>query len=180
MKDFDIRLEIFSETDFDTLISWVKDENELIQFAGPIFSFPLTKEQLHDNLADIKRHAFKIIHNDTNTTIGYGEVYKTDEQNSRLCKILIGDKKFRGKGYGIILTKLLTQWSFDNLKVNFIDLNVYDFNNFAIKAYEGVGFKKTTTNELTTQVGNENWTSYKMTIGREEFYKKSQLKTTNS
>ncbi len=45
-----IRIEKFSETDFDTLLSWVKDEKELIQFAGPIFSFPLTKEQLIKHL----------------------------------------------------------------------------------------------------------------------------------
>jgi RimJ/RimL family protein N-acetyltransferase len=179
MKDCDIRLKKFSETDFDRLISWVKDEKELIQFAGLIFSFPLTKDQLRNYLLDTKRHVFKVIHNDTNTTIGHCEAYKTGEQNSRLCRILIGDKKFRGKGYGTILTKLLTEWSFDNLNVNFIDLNVYDFNNSAIKSYEGVGFKKTATNELTTQVGNENWTSYKMTVGREEFYEKSQQKTTN-
>lgn len=176
----DIRLENFSETDFDTLISWVKDEKELIQFAGPIFNFPLTKEQLRNYIADIKRHAFKIIHNDTNTTIGHCEAYKTDEQNSRLCRILIGDKSFRGKGYGTILTKLLTEWSFDNLQTNFVDLNVYDFNTSAIKSYENVGFKKIAINEGTIQVNNKNWTSYKMTVTRAEFYEKTRQNTTNS
>ena len=179
-NDQDIRLEKFSETDFDTLISWVKDEKELIQFAGPIFSFPLTKEQLHNYLADTKRHAFKIIHNDTNTTIGHCEAYKTDEQNSRLCRILIGDKNFRGKGYGTLLTRILTKWTFDNLQANFVDLNVYDFNTFAIKSYESVGFKITAINEMTTQVNNENWTSYKMTVYRENFFEKTRQKTTNS
>jgi RimJ/RimL family protein N-acetyltransferase len=88
----------------------IKIENfsELIQFAGTIFSFPLTKEQLRNYLADSKRYTFKIIHNDTNTTIGHCEAYKMDEQNSRLCRILIGDKTFHGKGYGTILTKILT------------------------------------------------------------------------
>ena len=179
-NDQDIRLEKFSETDFDTLISWVKDEKELIQFAGPIFSFPLTKEQLHNYLADTKRHAFKIIHNDTNTTIGHCEAYKTDKQNSRLCRILIGDKNFRGKGYGTLLTRILTKWTFDNLQANFVDLNVYDFNTFAIKSYESVGFKITAINEMTTQVNNENWTSYKMTVYRENFFEKTRQKTTNS
>lgn len=176
----DIRLEKFSETDFDTLLSWVKEEKELIQFAGPIFSFPLTREQLRNYLTDTKRHAFKVIHNDTNTTIGHCEAYKTDKQNSKLCRILIGDKNFRGKGYGTILIKILTEWSFDNLNTNFVDLNVYDFNTSAIKSYENVGFKKIYTNQATTQVNNENWASYKMTVTREEFYEKIRQKTTNS
>ncbi|MBS1653131.1 MAG: GNAT family N-acetyltransferase [Bacteroidetes bacterium] len=176
----DIRLEKFSKTDFDTLLSWIKDEKELIQFAGPIFSFPLTKEQLSNYVADSKRNAFKIIHNDTNRVIGHCEAYKTDKQNSRLCRILIGDKNFRGKGYGTILAKLLTEWSFDNLHTNFVDLNVYDFNASAIKSYENVGFKKIAINEMTTQVNSENWTSYKMIVTREDFYEKTRQKTTNS
>ncbi len=179
-NDQTLRLEKFSEIDFDTLLSWVKDEKELIQFAGPIFSFPLTKDQLQNYLKDTKRHAFKIIHHDTNMSIGHCEAYKTNEQNSRLCRILIGDKNFRGRGYGTILTKILTEWCFDNLNTNFVDLNVYDFNNIAIKSYENVGFKKEIINEETTQVKNENWTSYKMTVTRKEFYEKTQQKTTNS
>ncbi|KIA90203.1 GNAT family N-acetyltransferase [Kaistella jeonii] len=178
--DPNIRIETFFEKDFNTLISWVKDEKELIQFAGPIFSFPLTKEQLSKYLSDSKRHAFKIIHSDTNTTIGHCEAYKTDELNSRLCRILIGDKNFRGKGYGTILTKILTEWSFDNLNTKSVDLNVYDFNTSAIKSYENVGFKITSINETTTQVNNENWKSYKMTVTREKFNEKTRQKTTNS
>ena len=180
MDNRDIRIENFSEADFDILISWIKDEKELIQFAGSIFRFPLTKEQLYNYLTDTKRHAFKIIHNDTNTTIGHCEAYKTNEQNSKLCRILIGDKNFRNKGYATLLTQLLTDWSFDNLGVHFIDLNVYDFNIYAIKSYENVGFKKMVINKASTQVNNENWTSYKMTVGREEFYEKLRQKTTNS
>lgn len=180
MNDCEIKLENFSETDFETLISWVKDEKELMQFAGPIFSFPLTKEQLRSYIADTERYAFKIIHSATNTTIGHCEAYKTDDQNSRLGRILIGDKKFRGKGYGTLLTKLLTGWIFDNLQVSFVDLNVYDFNTSAIKSYENVGFKIVGINETTTLVSNENWTSYKMRVDRENFHEKIQQKTTNS
>ena len=180
MKHQDIRLEHFSESDFTTLISWIKDDKELMQFAGPIFSFPLTKEQLHNYIADTNRHVFKIIHNDTNTVIGHCESYKTDEQNSRLCRILIGNKNYRGIGYGTLLTKLLTKWTFDNSHSNFVELNVYDFNTSAIKSYENAGFKKIAINEAITQINDENWKSYKMTVERETFYKTLQQETTNN
>jgi len=43
-----ISLENFSENDFEKLISWVSNKEDLIQFAGSIFNFPLTKEQLNN------------------------------------------------------------------------------------------------------------------------------------
>lgn len=172
MNDYGIRMESFSEADFDTLISWISSEKELVQFAGPTFRFPLTKEQLSEHLEDSRRYAFKIIHTKANQPIGYCEAYHADEQNGRLCRVIIGDKNYRGKGYGTLLAKLLTAWTFDNLHVNSINLNVYDFNAAAIRSYENAGFKKMAVNEMTTQIENENWGSFKMAIEREVFYKK--------
>ncbi len=57
----EIFLHEFTHKDFENLISWVNNEKELIQFAGPIFSFPLTKEQLNDYLKDPNRYPFKIV-----------------------------------------------------------------------------------------------------------------------
>jgi len=142
-----------------------------VQFAGPVFSFPLTREQLEDNLADRRRHAFNIILEDSNQVIGYGEVYHTDAYQSRLCRILIGDIHTRGKGYGKKGTAKLLTWSFDHLHTDVVDLNVYSFNTAAIKAYESIGFKKIAVNESLVVVDHEEWISYNMKVTREEFYK---------
>jgi hypothetical protein len=48
-----IELQNFGEEDFDRLISWIKDEDEMIQFAGPAFTYPLTREQLLKYASDI-------------------------------------------------------------------------------------------------------------------------------
>jgi len=37
-----ITLEPFDREDFERLINWVDNEEILVQFGGPIFSFPLT------------------------------------------------------------------------------------------------------------------------------------------
>lgn len=174
-----ITFEPFTDADFDRLISWIKNEKELVQFAGPVFNFPLTRAQLHNYLIDPKRHAFKIIHVDTHTVIGHCEAYQEDEQHSRLCRILIGDKSFRGKGYGTVLTKMLTEWIFENLQAEYITLNVYDFNAAAIKSYEKAGFVITAVNENKIQVCDEMWTSYKMRVDRENFYNITKQKPTN-
>jgi len=41
-----IKLEPFTSKDFLRLINWMDSERELVQFAGPIFSYPLTENQL--------------------------------------------------------------------------------------------------------------------------------------
>jgi len=53
-----IKLEQFDETDFDRLISWVDSEEFMLQFAGPIFTFPLTIDQLESYISDKNRFAF--------------------------------------------------------------------------------------------------------------------------
>ncbi len=165
-----IRLEIFDESDFDTLIAWIKDEIELVQFAGPIFNFPLTTEQLRHYISDNKRHVFKVIFTATNKSIGHCEVYQSNDYNCRLCRVLIGDKGFRGKGIGKLLVKQLTDWAFCNLNAHFVDLNVFDFNLSAIKSYENVGFEIIGINESTIKINNEIWTSLRMKIDKEKFY----------
>ena len=41
-----IELKPFTENDFPIFKSWIHSEEELFQFAGPIFTYPLTDEQL--------------------------------------------------------------------------------------------------------------------------------------
>ena len=67
-----ISLENFSENDFEKLISWIKSEEELIQFAGSIFNFPLTKEQLEKYIKIPEVNAYKLIYN--NIHIGHAEI----------------------------------------------------------------------------------------------------------
>lgn len=45
-----IELKPFTEEDFEVIKSWVGNAEELFQFAGPIFSFPLTDIQLRKYL----------------------------------------------------------------------------------------------------------------------------------
>lgn len=44
-----IRLEPFSKNDFSRLMNWIGSKRELVQFAGPIFSYLLTEDQLNDD-----------------------------------------------------------------------------------------------------------------------------------
>ncbi len=54
-----IELQPFRTEDAQTLISKIKDERMLLQFAGPAYHFPLTDHQLEADLLNEKRRLFK-------------------------------------------------------------------------------------------------------------------------
>lgn len=55
-----IELESFAKEHYDDLISWIDNEEELMQFAGPVYTYPLTERQLDNALKDEKRYAFSV------------------------------------------------------------------------------------------------------------------------
>ena len=101
-----IKLEPFTENDFENLISWITSERELVQFAGPIFSYPLTKNQLNDYLTKEDLIPKKIVDIESGEVIGHCELNFLNEF-PRLARILIGNKKYRGKGLGKQLVTLM-------------------------------------------------------------------------
>ena len=54
--------------------------------------------------------------------------------------IVLGEKDYWGKGYGTEATRLTMRFGFDELNLNRIQLEVYDFNPRARRAYEKAGF----------------------------------------
>jgi len=55
-------------------------------------------------------------------------------------RILIGDKKYWGRGIGTECTKMIIDYGFDRLNLNMIWLGVNIENKAAIRVYEKVGF----------------------------------------
>jgi ribosomal-protein-alanine N-acetyltransferase len=55
--------------------------------------------------------------------------------------IMIGDKKFWGKGAGLEATRLMVEYGFDRLNLRRIDLGVFAEHKAAVRCYEKAGFK---------------------------------------
>ena len=55
--------------------------------------------------------------------------------------IVIGEKKYWNKGYGLDAVNSLIDFAFNKLNLNCIELNVYKYNHRAIKLYKKCGFK---------------------------------------
>lgn len=71
VMDIDIELKPFKMEDWEYLQKWIKNERELIQFAGPVFSFPVDRRQVKSYISEPERTTFKI---DIDNKIRYGSV----------------------------------------------------------------------------------------------------------
>jgi RimJ/RimL family protein N-acetyltransferase len=170
-----IYLEPFDRQHYDDLISWVENEEELMQFAGPLFKFPLTPEQLDESISDKNRIAFRLVDGESNKGIGHAEIYLL-ENSVKLGRILIGDKTHRGRGLCPRIMKLLLDYAFANLDKDLIELNVFDWNQGAIKCYEKVGFVINPEKKLLRQVKDQTWTAINMRIDRSKYETGIQVK----
>lgn len=163
----------FEEADFDRFKSWIRSPEELLQFAGPYFSFPVTDEQLKKYIDDPKRRPYKIVSTETNNVIGHCEL-NFERSIPRLSRILIADNTERNKGYGKKTINAMLKLLFDDNTYDQADLNVYDWNTSAIKCYEGVGFKINEGATTETSIGIETWKGLNMQITKSNWLAKTQ------
>ncbi|MFP3599256.1 GNAT family N-acetyltransferase [Chryseobacterium sp. SIMBA_029] len=143
------------------LISEIKDEKMLLQFAGPAYHFPLTKEQLAQDLSNENRTFFRVVETASGTTIGHAQIF-LKEKTFLLGRILIWDEDNRGKGYGKKLVLQLTEYGFSNFDKDTAELNVYNWNTGAIECYKKAGFEIDPTVMSEVYFEGEKWTSINM------------------
>ena len=171
-----IIIEEFTEKDFKNLITWIDSKEELMQFAGPQLKFPLTNEQLQETLTNKNVFAFKIVENSKNSPIGHAEIFIKDNSFA-LARILIGDKKMRGKGLGKIIVDKLLEFGFNNFDKNTAELNVFDWNVSAIKCYEKVGFEVNPNLKFERKINDETWIAINMRIDKNKWQEIKNKKT---
>jgi len=171
-----IRLEPFEEADIGRLVEWIPSAAFLLQWAGPVFKFPLDRAQLFRHLRRVAYEnptllVYKAIDEDTGRVIGHGEIGNIDYRNhcGTLCRILIGPQELRGRGFGVQLVRYLLELAFDQLALHRVDLYVFDFNIQAVRCYEAAGFRKEGLMREARRHGDEYWNSCVMGILEHEW-----------
>ena len=167
----EIELRPFERNDFSRLIGWINSPEFLLQWAGPIFHYPLDEAQLETYLQGAEgigpvRMVFKAVEVQTKAVVGHIELNHVDfEDNSAtVCRALVGDPSLRRKGIGTQMLKKLLEIGFGQLKLHRIDLTVFDFNEGAIRCYEKLGFIKEGRLREIRRVGNDYLTLYLMSM----------------
>jgi RimJ/RimL family protein N-acetyltransferase len=170
-----IELVKLEKSDFEVFKSWIKNQDELIQFAGSIFNFPLTDEQLIRYITDNRRIVYKVMSLDTNSIIGNAEL-NFENPLPRLSRVLIGDIENRNKGFGGLIINKMLERLFNELNFEEADLNVFDWNKAAIKCYENVGFTINPDISYKHDINGKIWTAVNMKITKDKWLKISMIK----
>jgi RimJ/RimL family protein N-acetyltransferase len=135
-----ISLVPFTVEDFPMFKSWVRSEQELFQFAGTIFKYPLSDENLTTYINDKRRIPYKVIRSGSGEPVGHCEL-NFENERPRLSRILVAHEHLRGQGIGKMIVAQMLHKLFVEYNFTSADLNVFEWNITAIKCYEKMGFK---------------------------------------
>lgn len=172
-----IRLEYFTPGDFTQLINWINTEALLTNWAGSLFSFPLTQESMEwylqdtNDIATSDAFVYKVVATETNEVIGHISLGGVSRKNrsARISRVLIGDEKYKGKGYCVAMIKAVLKIGFDDLQLHRIELGVYSVNAAAIKCYRAAGLSIEGTMRDVLLHNGEWWSRIEMAILEEEW-----------
>lgn len=83
--------------------------------------------------------------------------------------ISIGEREYWGKGYGTDAMDVILRYAFQELNLQRVTLNVFDYNPRAIRSYEKAGFKHEGRVRQRLLRENRRWDLVHMGILREEW-----------
>jgi len=177
-----MRLIPFTTDHFATLASWFTSEADVVQWGGPLMHYPLDEPQMQSLLdecltepprrlcwmADVGGHL-----------VGHIELgFDWRNDNAVIQRVGI-DPLFRGRGLAEPMVRMAIEQAFSIPQITRLELNVYSFNNPAIKTYTRLGFIHEGTRRSSTKVGDERWDSVTMSILRNDFSKSNNEEVYN-
>ncbi len=128
--------------DAERYTEWVNDMEMglFMLFSTDVFDLDKERETLKRIMRD--NVSFAIVEKDTNKAIGICGLVNVDSVHRHAqFGIFIGDKTYWNQGIGTEATRLTLDHAFNNLNLHNVSLEVYSFNQRAIRCYEKVGFK---------------------------------------
>jgi ribosomal-protein-alanine N-acetyltransferase len=126
-----------------TYLGWLNDPQVTRYLETGVF--PSTMQDLENFYSRVTSSSadviLAVIDRKTNKHIGNVKLGPINWVDRRaLFGILIGDKKFWGKGFGEEATRLTVEYGFGRLNLNRIGLAVFEEHKGAVRCYEKVGF----------------------------------------
>jgi RimJ/RimL family protein N-acetyltransferase len=112
--------------------------------AGPLWSAKKFKEifekDLENDLPTFLLFSIRTIEDDK--LIGFVAFEGINWRNAdTFAAIGIGERDYRGKGYGTDAMRLLLRYGFTEMNLHRISLSVFEYNTWAIRSYEKCGFQ---------------------------------------
>lgn len=142
-----IMLREYRPDDLEPMRRWVNDP-DVVCHLSDIFLYPHSlqaSEQFLKLMLEGKSDSrgFVIADPVTEDYIGQVNLDHIDWKNRvGSIGIVIGEKEHWGKGCGTEAMRLLAHFAFVELNLNRLELEVYDFNERAIRSYRSCGFRE--------------------------------------
>ncbi|TGE08460.1 GNAT family N-acetyltransferase [Hymenobacter fodinae] len=171
-----IQLEYFTPSDFDQLINWIDSPHLLMNWAGPMFNFPLDRDKLAwyvedtNQLGQSDAFIFKAVDTHTGSTVGHISLGSISEKNrsARISRVFIAPEA-RGKGAARRMMTEVLRFGFEKLNLHRITLGVYDFNTAAISAYTRAGMQREGLLRDVVRYDSEFWSLVEMSMLQPEW-----------
>ncbi len=142
LKGNSIYLRALEDKDLETLRYW-RNHPDLMPYHCSCLLIPEIGQRrwYETHGADPKNLVF-IVENNEQSPIGYTLIKDLDHKNRNAEIGLHLDPAFHGKGYGKDAFNTLIRYCFHELNLHRVHLEVFDFNEPAIRMYQKMGFKQ--------------------------------------
>jgi RimJ/RimL family protein N-acetyltransferase len=134
-----VKLKLYSPSDFEVLAKWITGPEMLFQFSGTTFSYPITEAQIASYQSENPDRRFYLGYQE-GKPVFFGEIIPQNGQGPRLGRLLVGEPANRGKGIGMLFTRLLIGECRRIFNAATVELYVWENNEAAINCYKKVGF----------------------------------------
>lgn len=138
-----IKLRKLSASDYTTYHDW-RNDIEVMETTSPqldIYTLEETEQYISAIVSQSTAKGYLIEYKETEQTVGIVSLINIDYKNrSAECIIDIGVKDMWGKGIGTAAISLILEFAFNELNLQRVYLQVFSFNERAIKLYEKMGF----------------------------------------
>ena len=128
-----------SDEDLKTVLVWIRDKEDCKLWAGPMVRFPLTLENLKQDIEFSPGNTFAM-QDAGGELLGLGQLLDKGNQRIHMARVIIAPNQ-RGKGWGDLLCRLLIDEGLKRFEEVYFTLNVYSDNSNAVKLYHKLGFK---------------------------------------
>jgi RimJ/RimL family protein N-acetyltransferase len=149
-------------SDFQTIISWFSSEAALVQWGGPDVRFPLDELQLAEMAEQAQQtpplRRLWVAELDGVVAAHAQAALDWRHGVARLARFCIRSS-LRGRGLAVPFLQQIIRTIFADPTFERIELNVYTFNEAAIKTYRKLGFVEEGIRRSAVKVGKARWDS---------------------
>jgi RimJ/RimL family protein N-acetyltransferase len=167
-----LSLRPFTPADFDELCGWFGTEADLIQWGGVLVRFPLDHAQLANMLALAQstppaRQCWMV--EKAGAAIGHIQLaFDWYHGNATISRVAIAPRA-RGQGFAAPMLRLILVEAFSHPEIERAELNVFTFNEPAIRTYRVIGFRTEGIRRSSVRAGAVRWDTMAMGLLRAEW-----------